>query len=164
MQTRIRKLEEGECSATLLALAGLKRLDMTEHITATLEIDEMLPAVSQGAIGIACRDGDAPMQKYLAGLNHEETRIAIVCERSFLTALDGSCRTPIAGERTVAQMRGGGGGGGGRIAGEFAGVMSSCREHIDGACLGTGLHVPRSDKPRYSSLLESLAIPLRRAV
>ena len=51
----------------------------------------------QGAIGIACRDGDAPMQKYLAGLNPEETRIAIVCERSFLTALDGSCRTPIAG-------------------------------------------------------------------
>ncbi|GAX77900.1 hypothetical protein CEUSTIGMA_g5342.t1 [Chlamydomonas eustigma] len=97
VQTRLRKLEEGACSATLLALAGLKRLDMTQHITATIEIDDMLPAVSQGAIGIACRDGDAPMAKYLAGLNHEETRIAIVCERAFLTALDGSCRTPIAG-------------------------------------------------------------------
>jgi hydroxymethylbilane synthase len=98
VQTRLRKLDEGACSATLLALAGLKRLDMTEHITQIIEIDDMLPAVSQGAIGIACRDGDAPMQKYLAGLNHEETRIAIVCERAFLTALDGSCRTPIAGE------------------------------------------------------------------
>ena len=97
VQTRIRKLQEGACSATLLALAGLKRLDMTEHITQIIDIDDMLPAVSQGAIGIACREGDAPIQKYLAALNHEETRIAIVCERAFLTALDGSCRTPIAG-------------------------------------------------------------------
>lgn len=54
-QTRLRKLQEGECSATLLAYAGLKRLDMTQHVTTILEIDEMLPAVAQGAIGIACR-------------------------------------------------------------------------------------------------------------
>lgn len=54
-------------------------------------------ACAQGAIGIACRTGDSPMEKYLAGLNHEETRIAVVCERAFLAALDGSCRTPIAG-------------------------------------------------------------------
>ena len=67
----------------------------------SLHIETHPPAATspQGAIGIACRDGDAPMEKYLAGLNHEETRIAIVCERAFLTALDGSCRTPIAGER-----------------------------------------------------------------
>lgn len=55
LQTRLRKLQEGECSATLLAYAGLRRLDMTQHITKIMEIDEMLPAVSQGAIGIACR-------------------------------------------------------------------------------------------------------------
>lgn len=55
MQTRLRKLQEGDCSATLLALAGLKRLDMTQHITQIMEIEEMLPAVAQGAIGIACR-------------------------------------------------------------------------------------------------------------
>lgn len=55
VQTRLRKLQEGECSATLLALAGLKRLDMTQHITQIIDIDEMLPAVAQGAIGIACR-------------------------------------------------------------------------------------------------------------
>lgn len=54
-QTRLRKLQEGDCSATLLALAGLKRLDMTQHITKIMDIDEMLPAVAQGAIGIACR-------------------------------------------------------------------------------------------------------------
>lgn len=56
------------------------------------------PVMMQGAIGIACRTDDTPMQKYLAGLNHEETRVAVVCERAFLAALDGSCRTPIAGE------------------------------------------------------------------
>eukprot|EP00798_Chlamydomonas_sp_ICE-L_P029521 gene29521-5871_t len=81
----------------MLALAGLKRLDMTEHISRIIPLDEMLPAVSQGAIGIACRTGDEPMEKYLAKLNHEDTRLAIVCERPFLMALDGSCRTPIAG-------------------------------------------------------------------
>lgn len=97
VQTRLRKLEEGACSATLLALAGLKRLDMTQHITQILDIDDMLPAVAQGAIGIACRTDDEPSAKYLAGLNHEETRVAVVTERAFLSALDGSCRTPIAG-------------------------------------------------------------------
>jgi len=97
VQTRLRKLDEGACSATLLALAGLKRLDMTQHITQILPIEDMLPAVAQGAIGIACRTDDAPAAKYLAGLNHEETRVAVVTERAFLAALDGSCRTPIAG-------------------------------------------------------------------
>lgn len=58
---------------------------------------ENVSAILQGAIGIACRDGDDTMSGYLASLNHEDTRIAVVCERAFLTALDGSCRTPIAG-------------------------------------------------------------------
>jgi len=53
----------------------------------------------QGAIGIACREDDDAMREYLSTINHEETRIAIECERAFLSALDGSCRTPIAGER-----------------------------------------------------------------
>lgn len=97
VQSRIRKLNEGVCAATLLALAGLKRLDLTDKATAVLSFDEMLPAVAQGAIGIACRDGDDSAQSYLAALNHEDTRLAVVCERAFLTALDGSCRTPIAG-------------------------------------------------------------------
>lgn len=97
VQTRLRKLQEGECSATLLALAGLKRLDMTQHITKIMDIDEMLPAVAQGAIGIACRTDDEPSAKFLAKLNHEDTRVAVVTERAFLAALDGSCRTPIAG-------------------------------------------------------------------
>eukprot|EP00208_Stichococcus_sp_RCC1054_P002846 CAMPEP_0206139102 /NCGR_PEP_ID=MMETSP1473-20131121/4842_1 /ASSEMBLY_ACC=CAM_ASM_001109 /TAXON_ID=1461547 /ORGANISM="Stichococcus sp, Strain RCC1054" /LENGTH=353 /DNA_ID=CAMNT_0053532747 /DNA_START=68 /DNA_END=1129 /DNA_ORIENTATION=- len=97
VQSRIRKLQEGVCSATLLAYAGLKRLDLTDKATAILSYEEMLPAVAQGAIGIACREGDDSAAAYLASLNHEDTRLAVVCERAFLTALDGSCRTPIAG-------------------------------------------------------------------
>ncbi|KAL3503726.1 hypothetical protein ACH5RR_038175 [Cinchona calisaya] len=97
VQTRLRKLNEGVVQATLLALAGLKRLNMTENVTSTLSIDDMLPAVAQGAIGIACRSDDEKMANYIALLNHEDTRLAVVCERAFLETLDGSCRTPIAG-------------------------------------------------------------------
>ena len=97
VQSRLRKLGEGEVDATLLAYAGLRRLDLADNITALLSFDEMLPAVAQGAIGIACREGDDQMAGFLAELNHEDTRLAVVCERAFLAALDGSCRTPIAG-------------------------------------------------------------------
>lgn len=97
VQTRLRKLNEGVVQATLLALAGLKRLSMTENVTNILSVDDMLPAVAQGAIGIACRSNDEKMANYLGSLNHEETRFAVACERAFLETLDGSCRTPIAG-------------------------------------------------------------------
>ena len=97
VQTRIRKLQEKVVDATLLALAGLKRLDMADKATSVLSTEDMLPAVAQGAIGIACRTGDDASAAFLAALNHEDTRVAVVCERAFLTALDGSCRTPIAG-------------------------------------------------------------------
>ncbi|XP_057853479.1 porphobilinogen deaminase, chloroplastic [Cryptomeria japonica] len=97
VQTRLKKLNEGVVNATLLALAGLKRLGMTQHVTCALSTDEMLPAIAQGAIGIACRNNDEKMANYIASLNDEETRLAVACERAFLTTLDGSCRTPIAG-------------------------------------------------------------------
>lgn len=142
VQTRLRKLQEGACSATLLALAGLKRLDMTEHITQIMSIDDMLPAVSQGAIGIACRDGDDAMQKYLAGLNHEETRIAVVCERAFLTALDGSCRTPIAGEWQVCQVY---------IASTFQTAINTCRTWLGGLGLEDG-KMSRKSRPLLALL------------
>ena len=89
--------------ATLLALAGLKRLGMTDVISnsQTIGWDSMLPAVAQGAIGIQCRTDDDLMLKYLAGLNHAETKIAVDCERSFLAELDGNCRTPIAGQASI---------------------------------------------------------------
>ena len=89
--------------ATLLALAGLKRLGMTDVISTsqTIEWDEMLPAVAQGAIGIQCRSDDTQALKYLAGLNHHETKLAVDCERAFLAELDGNCRTPIAGQAKI---------------------------------------------------------------
>ena len=101
VQTRLRKLEEGDVDATLLAYAGLLRMDMTEFLTSILEQDEMLPAVSQGAIGIQCRDDDEKSLKYLDVLNDPDTKKCVDCERAFLAALDGNCRTPIAGQATI---------------------------------------------------------------
>ena len=77
VQSRIRKLQEDVVDCTLLAIAGLNRMDMTEHATKVLDVDVMLPAVAQGAIGITCRSGDDKQIAYLDKLNHEETRIAV---------------------------------------------------------------------------------------
>ncbi|CAM9124020.1 unnamed protein product [Chrysoparadoxa australica] len=101
VQTRLRKLDEEVVDATLLANAGLKRLNMAHVATSVLEHDEMLPAVAQGAIGIQCREGDEVMLKYLDGLCHKETKVCVDCERAFLAALDGNCKTPIAGQARV---------------------------------------------------------------
>ena len=105
VQTRLRKLDEGVVDATLLAHAGLIRMEMTEFLTTVLPREEMLPAVSQGASGIQCRDDDEKSLKYLAGLNHPETKACVDCERAFLAALDGNCRTPIAGAATIVDGR-----------------------------------------------------------
>jgi hydroxymethylbilane synthase len=97
VETRIAKLERGLADATLLALAGLERLGLTGHVTSIMPIAEMLPAVAQGAIGVACRSGDAEARELLRALNDQTSATAIACERAFLAELDGSCRTPIAG-------------------------------------------------------------------
>ena len=96
VQTRLRKLDEGEAAATFLAMAGLNRLGMTDVATAALETDEMLPAVAQGAVGIEIRSDNDEIRAILAPLNCEATQIRTNAERAFLNALDGSCRTPIA--------------------------------------------------------------------
>lgn len=101
VQTRLRKLSEGVVDATLLALAGLARMDMTDAATSILDQDEMLPAVAQGAIGITCRTGDSTMLRFLDALNHQQTKTCVDCERAFLAKLDGSCRTPIAGQARI---------------------------------------------------------------
>jgi hydroxymethylbilane synthase len=101
VQTRLRKLDDGVVDATLLAIAGLKRMDMQGCATTVLDWDEMLPAVAQGAIGIQCRDNDERSLKYITGLNHEATLAAVNCERAFLAALDGNCKTPIAGQAKI---------------------------------------------------------------
>ena len=101
VQTRLRKLDDGVVDATLLAIAGLKRMDMDGCATSVLDWDEMLPAVAQGAIGIQCRDDDERSLKYLAALNHPDTKACVDCERAFLEALDGNCKTPIAGQARI---------------------------------------------------------------
>ena len=97
VETRLRKLAEGEVDATLLALAGLRRLGLADRATAVLDPDEILPAVAQGAIGIECRTGDDRILEVLAALNHPATATCVAAERAMLAVLDGSCRTPIAG-------------------------------------------------------------------
>ena len=99
--TRIRKIAEGAADATLLALAGLRRLGLADHARAVLEPDEMLPAVAQGAIGIERRAGDETIRVALAPLNDADTATCITAERALLAALDGSCRTPIAALATM---------------------------------------------------------------
>ena len=101
VQTRLEKLARGEADATLLALAGLKRLGLADEIVTQgpgviLGLDDMLPAPSQGAVGIECRANDENVRQLLAPLNHVPTMVRIAAERSALEALDGSCRTPIA--------------------------------------------------------------------
>lgn len=97
VQTRLRKLRDGEADATLLALAGLKRLGLESVITAVLEPEEMLPAVGQGALGVACRTGDEAVKTLLEPLDDLQCRREITAERAMLAVLDGSCKTPIAG-------------------------------------------------------------------
>jgi len=94
--TRLGKLESGEVYATFLARAGLKRLQRPEAEREPLPFSDMLPAVAQGAIGVAARIDDSDARTRLTALEHVPTRIAITAERAFLKALDGSCRTPIA--------------------------------------------------------------------
>ncbi len=93
--TRLAKLAAGEADATILAAAGLNRLGKGD-LGCGIDIDLMLPAPAQGAIGIACRLDDRAMQAQLAPLNDLETADCIAVERAFLAELDGSCRTPIA--------------------------------------------------------------------
>jgi hydroxymethylbilane synthase len=102
VETRLRKLDAGEVDATLLALAGLKRLGLAQAATAVLEPDTFLPAVGQGAIGIETRADDAATRELVAAVNDSDTAVALAAERAFLAVLDGSCRTPIAGHATVA--------------------------------------------------------------
>lgn len=101
VQTRLRKLEDGVVDATLLAIAGLKRMGMDGCATSVLDWDEMLPAVAQGAIGIQCRSDDERSLKYIEKLNHADTLACVNTERAFLEALDGNCKTPIAGQAKI---------------------------------------------------------------
>jgi hydroxymethylbilane synthase len=104
VETRLRKIRDGEADATLLALAGLRRLGLEAEATAVLDSSEFLPAVGQGALGIECRADDARVRDLLAPLNDPESAASVAAERALLAALEGSCRTPIAG---LAEISGG---------------------------------------------------------
>ncbi len=97
VDTRLGKLADGRADATFLACAGLNRLGQSDRITEAMAADVMLPAVAQGAIGLETRADDAGTLERLAPLMDRETWHRVTAERAFLAALDGSCRTPIAG-------------------------------------------------------------------
>ncbi|MGA2045972.1 MAG: hydroxymethylbilane synthase [Roseiarcus sp.] len=105
VETRLRKAETGEIGATLLAYAGLKRLGLAHRATALLEIDDFLPAVGQGAIGLTARADDAATHRALEVVVDAEVGCALTAERAFLGVLDGSCRTPIAGHARLEAGR-----------------------------------------------------------
>jgi hydroxymethylbilane synthase len=105
VETRLRKLAEGQVDATLLAVAGLKRLGLAEEIKAVLEPEVMLPAVAQGAVGIEIRAGDERARGFFAPLDDADSARRVTAERACLEVLDGSCRTPIA---ALAELEGGG--------------------------------------------------------
>ncbi|CAN7200618.1 hydroxymethylbilane synthase [Mesorhizobium sp. LjNodule214] len=102
VQTRLRKLDEGVADGTILAYAGLKRLGLEHVVTDLMPLDIFPPAPGQGAICIESRIGDAGVEKMLLAIHDVPTGQALTCERAFLAALDGSCRTPIAGHATIA--------------------------------------------------------------
>ncbi|MBS0222328.1 MAG: hydroxymethylbilane synthase [Proteobacteria bacterium] len=100
VDTRLAKLEAGAADATLLALAGLKRLGLVAGTPVPEE--EILPAVGQGAVCIECRADDAQTRAWLAMIDHAPTAIRVAAEHAMLAVLDGSCRTPIAGHSVLA--------------------------------------------------------------
>ncbi|MGE5535852.1 MAG: hydroxymethylbilane synthase, partial [Acidobacteriota bacterium] len=102
VETRLRKLDDGTMAATILALAGLKRLGIAERATTIMSVEEFLPAVGQGAIAIETRANDQRTRAAIAAIDHSDTSIAIAAERAFLAELDGSCKTPIAGHAVIS--------------------------------------------------------------
>jgi hydroxymethylbilane synthase len=97
----LRKLAEGSCDATVLALAGLKRLGRAHEASQILDVASFIPAVGQGAIAIATRVEDEGLVSRLAPVLDASTERALAAERAFLAGLDGSCRTPLAGHAVL---------------------------------------------------------------
>lgn len=96
LDTRLRKLDEGQFDAIILAAAGVKRLGFAHRITETLDAKLSLPAIAQGAVGIECRKDDGFINSIIGPLNHAETVICVTAERAFLAKLEGGCQVPIA--------------------------------------------------------------------
>ena len=97
VQTRLARVAEGACAASLLAIAGLKRLGMEARASLVLDPEAMVPSACQGIVGVTVREADAGLRELLAGIEDAEARAVATAERALLAALDGSCRTPIGG-------------------------------------------------------------------
>ncbi len=97
VQTRLRKLDEGEFDAIVLAAAGLLRLELSERIAAYIAPEQSLPAVGQGAVGVEVRSGDEELKTLLAPLAHKQTSLRVQAERAMNRRLQGGCQVPIAG-------------------------------------------------------------------
>lgn len=100
VDTRLRKVDEGQYDAIVLALAGLKRLGLEHRATVVLDPADCLPAVGQGALGVECREGDEVVEQLLALVDHDETAICVEAERAVMARVGGSCRMPIAAHAT----------------------------------------------------------------
>ena len=97
VQTRLAKLGAGDCAASLLALAGLRRLNMEERASIVLDPEIMTPSAGQGIVGITVRADDGELREMLSGIEDGEAKAVSTAERAMLAELDGSCRTPIGG-------------------------------------------------------------------
>ena len=105
VQTRLRKLDEGQYAAIILAAAGLKRLELSERITMLLNTQSSLPAVGQGALGIECRDDRPDLAQLLQPLHHLETAHCVEAERAMSRLLGGSCQVPLGGFAEIINGR-----------------------------------------------------------
>ena len=103
VNTRIAKLDAGHYDAIVLACAGLKRLDLPQRIRQTLSSRECLPAIGQGAMGIECRVEDTRVNEIIASLDHPQTHLCVLAERTMNACLNGGCQVPLAG---FAQLKG----------------------------------------------------------
>jgi hydroxymethylbilane synthase len=104
VNTRLRRLDAGDFDALVLAAAGLKRLGLAERISGFLSVEQMLPAVGQGALALECREDDALTRQRLLPLNHATTFACVTAERAMCKKLGGGCQVPIA---SYAELRGG---------------------------------------------------------
>jgi hydroxymethylbilane synthase len=101
VETRLRKLDDGEADAIILALAGLRRLGLETRASRIMSTEEFLPAAGQGAIAVEAREDDVETRRLLAKIDHAATSAAVAAERAFLAVLDGSCKTPIAAHAMI---------------------------------------------------------------
>ncbi len=101
LDTRLKKLDEGQYDAILLAVAGLNRMGLADRITEIIAPELILPAIGQGALGIEFRTGDEETREILSALNHEETSVRVRAERAFLARLEGGCQVPIGAFATL---------------------------------------------------------------